>query len=271
MVSASISFTSIILVSISVRVTDELNSNSDMLKEAASLEDYDETTALPKRRREEPPADTPSPHHQHANTSLSYANHTMAPSMAVTPMDSTSSGTSISPLAQGSRSAPNVSRTMPMQPMPMYNPALNPLATNWDLGNLLMMQMGYTNYQPNVLFNLGAGFAGQQANAEVAQMQQTLGLNTNNNPPPQQGNMNRVPLQQAAGVQPSGQGGVQDYASASPESFGNAEDLLSLFSDVPVAFRCVSPTRFYCAALDITLLILHSLEEWDAYLDSIGS
>lgn len=176
-------------------------------------------------------------------------NHTqisMAHSMAITPVASMSSAVYTAPLAQGPGSAPNAPTTMSLQPVPMYNPPPNHLATDWDVGNLLMMQMGYTNYEPNVpQFNMGASLASQQANIGAAQMQQTLGLNTNNNPLPQQGNMNRVILQHDASVHPSSQIGAQEYASSSPESFGNTEDLLSLFSDVPMAFRCVSLARFF--------------------------
>lgn len=240
-----------------------------MLKEVASLEEYNEVAALPKRRREDP-------HLQHTTLNTTYAQPqsayslqsatqaagsgtgirspldtanqvSMTHSMAITPVASMTGAASFSPLTQEPAAAAPM--TMPMQSMPMYsyNPAPNPLATDWDLGNLLMMQMGYSHYEPPN-FSVGQGVAGQQAHGAAAQMQQAFGLNqsASNSPLPQQGDMSSVPLQQAAttDVQPSGQGSSSpENTSASPESFGNTEDLLSLFSDVPMAFRSVSIAR----------------------------
>jgi hypothetical protein len=189
-----------------------LNRNSDMLKEIALLEDYDETAKPPKRHREELPRGSPQVVLHHVNSSSTYpqpqpgsgsntvafsspnpaygAAHTsmtMAQSMAITPMASMPGVASISDRAPFP--VPGASTSMSMS---MYNPAPNPLAMDWDFGNLLMMQMGYSHYDPNSLFDMG--------------------------------------------LQESDQGHVA-AASASPESSGNTEDLLSLFSDVPVAFR----------------------------------
>ncbi|KAF5322745.1 hypothetical protein D9619_002016 [Psilocybe cf. subviscida] len=246
----------------------------DMLKEAASLGDYDATAALPKRRREEPPTSAPVPQHQHttsaqpqhdADTKAFLSSNpiynptqparsgpgqnqiSMAHSMAITPVASMSGAASILSLAPGPAvSAPGAS-------MHSYNPAPNPLATDWDLGNLLMMQMGYSHYGPNAPLNMGQGLAGQQVHGAAAQMQQALDSTANNNSLPQQVDMTTALLQQAATAlqSPIQSGGRQENAlSASPESLVNTEDLLSLFSDVPMAF---------------------SLEEWDAYLASINS
>lgn len=234
------------------------NSNSDLLKEVASMEDYNATTALPKRRRDDPPTDDLVPQHQHADATVAYSlpnsvhnatqtatsqvpsplttNHTHLSkthsTAKYTPVTSMSSGASISPLAHVAGSAPGASMAMLTQPTPMYNPTPSSLATDWDLENLLMMQMGYSQYGPNVQFNIAANLVDQQPH-------QTLDSSTNNlNPWPQAANINRVPLQQAASMQPSGLIDGQENASASPEGFGNPEDLLSLFSDVPMAFRC---------------------------------
>ncbi|KAF5322742.1 hypothetical protein D9619_002011 [Psilocybe cf. subviscida] len=249
----------------------------DLLKEAASLGDYDVTAALPKRRREEPPTSAPVPQHQHttyvqpqhdsdaraflssnpiynptqfASSGTGQNQISMAHSMAITPVASMFSAASISPLAPGpAMSAPGGSLTTSTQPMAMPNP----LATDWDLGNLLMMQMGYSHYEPNAPFNMGQGLAGQQVHDEAVQMQQALDPNTDNNSLLQQMDITTAPLQQAATtiqspIQSSGR--QENTLIASPESFANTEDLLSLFSDVPMAF---------------------SLEEWDAYLASIAS
>lgn len=254
-----------------VVVTDYLYWNSDLLKEVASLEDYNETATLRKRRRDHPPTEAPVPHHRYmaytrpqagtsANT-VAYPNSapgvtqaarsgvgtgsnlsqvSMSRSMAITPVASISSGASISSLPQEPTSAPRASMTTSMRPTPMYNLAPNTSATDWDLGNLLMMQMGYlAQSEPCVHFNMGAGLAGQQSH-------QTFNSSTNNlNPWPEAGN--RVPLQQGAALQLTGQIGVQENASASLENLGNTEDLLSLFSDVPMAFRCVFPLRLHHA------------------------
>lgn len=212
-----------------------------MLKEAASLDDYSATAALRKRRWEEPPTSAPVSLPQQPNFGTTYtqpqqtyslpispnsilsptqvarsnpsspSHHqiSMAHSMAISPVASMSGPASIFPLTQG----PGALITTPMQSPPVYpyNSAPNLLAANWDLGNLLMMQMGYSQYEPNMQFNVGQGLASQQAPGATGTIVQ--------------------PLAQSSGA--------QENASASPESFGNAEDLLSLFSDIPMAFRYV--------------------------------
>jgi hypothetical protein len=248
-------------------------SKSDLLKEVASLEEYNETATLRKRRRDHPSTDAPVPQHRYmaytrlqagtsANTvaypnlapgvtqvarsgigtgsslSTSLTQVSSSRSKSITPVAFMSSGASISPLPQEPASALGTSMTMSMRPTSLYNPAPNTSATDWDLRNLLMMQMGYlAQSEPRVHFNMGTGLAGQQAH-------QILNSSTNNlNPWPEAGN--RVPLQQASALQPTGQIDAQENASPSLENLGNTEDLLSLFSDVPMAFRCVFPVGLH--------------------------
>lgn len=121
----------------------------------------------------------------------------------------------------------------------MYNDQfLNTLGADWDLGDLLMMQMRYSQYEHDVQSNMGADIAVQQVHRT---------LNSSSNDPngwSEVRNVSSLLPGQAVAAQSTGYINAQENPSSSPESFGNTEDLLSLFSDIPMAFRCVASNSF---------------------------